>query len=73
MKDGYQVIDMDTHVNPSMEVLEKYVDPGFRPRLAALKPISCAQAASPRWDSTDFGWHYRSAHSLRPLSGRGPT
>jgi predicted TIM-barrel fold metal-dependent hydrolase len=38
MKDGYQVIDMDTHVNPSMEVLEKYVNPGFRPRLAALKP-----------------------------------
>jgi hypothetical protein len=23
MKDGYKVIDMDTHVNPSMEVLEK--------------------------------------------------
>ena len=22
MKDGYKVIDMDTHVNPSMEVLE---------------------------------------------------
>jgi hypothetical protein len=22
MKDGYKVIDMDTHVNPSIEVLE---------------------------------------------------
>jgi len=38
MKDGYKVIDMDTHVNPSMEVLEKYVDPGFRARLPELKP-----------------------------------
>ena len=38
MKDGYKVIDMDTHVNPSMEVLEKYVDPGFRRRLPELKP-----------------------------------
>ena len=38
MRDGYKVIDMDTHVNPSIEVLEKYVEPGFRPRLAELKP-----------------------------------
>jgi len=38
MKDGYKVIDMDTHVNPSIEVLEKYVDPTFRPRLVELHP-----------------------------------
>ena len=38
MKDGYKVIDMDTHVNPSIEVLEKYVDPAFRPRLVELQP-----------------------------------
>ena len=48
MKDGYKVIDMDTHVNPSIEVLEKYVDPGFRPRLAELKPYySVRQRARP--------------------------
>ena len=34
MRDGYKIIDMDTHVNPSLEVLEKYVDPSFRPRLS---------------------------------------
>ena len=38
MKDGYRVLDMDTHVNPSLEVLAKYVDPSFRPRLEELKP-----------------------------------
>ena len=33
MRDGYKIIDMDTHVNPDMEVLEKYMEPSFRPRL----------------------------------------
>jgi hypothetical protein len=30
--------DADTHVNPAAEVLDRYVDPGFRPRLAELAP-----------------------------------
>ena len=38
MKDGYKVIDMDTHVNPSTEVLKKYADPSFRPRFEELQP-----------------------------------
>ena len=38
MKNGYRVYDADTHVNPAAEVLERYVDPGFRPRLAELEP-----------------------------------
>jgi hypothetical protein len=38
MKDGYKVIDMDTHVNASIDVLEKDVAPDFRPRLAELQP-----------------------------------
>lgn len=36
MKNGYRIFDADTHVNPAAEVLERYVDPGFRPRLAEL-------------------------------------
>ena len=36
MRNGFQVYDSDTHVNPAAEVLERYVDPGFRPRLAEL-------------------------------------
>jgi len=38
MKHGFRVYDSDTHVLPAAEVLERYVDPGFRPRLAELAP-----------------------------------
>src|SRR5437879_1407621 len=38
MKNGLRAWDSDTHVNPAAEVLERYVDPGFRPRLAELAP-----------------------------------
>jgi len=38
MRDGFRVFDADTHVNPAAEVLERYVDPSFRPRLADLAP-----------------------------------
>ena len=38
MKNGFRVYDSDTHVNPAAEVLERYVDPDFRPRLAELAP-----------------------------------
>ena len=36
MRNGLRVFDADTHVEPTAEVLDKYVDPGFRPRLADL-------------------------------------
>jgi predicted TIM-barrel fold metal-dependent hydrolase len=36
MRNGSHVYDSDTHVNPSAEVLERYVDPGFRARLPEL-------------------------------------
>ena len=38
MKNGLRVYDADTHVEPSAEVIDKYVDPGFRPRLEDLAP-----------------------------------
>jgi predicted TIM-barrel fold metal-dependent hydrolase len=38
MRDGFRAYDADTHVNPAAEVLDRYVDPGFRPRLAELTP-----------------------------------
>jgi hypothetical protein len=38
MRDGLPVYDADTHVNPAAEVLERYVDPSFRPCLAELAP-----------------------------------
>ena len=36
MRKGLRVFDADTHVEPTAEVLDTYVDPGFRPRLAEL-------------------------------------
>jgi uncharacterized protein len=37
MIQGYKVIDMDTHVGPSFDVLCEYVEPGFRPRLQEME------------------------------------
>src|ERR1041385_3913457 len=36
MKDGLRVFDADTHVEPTAEVLDSYVDPAFRSRLPEL-------------------------------------
>src|SRR5262245_39121008 len=36
MKDGFRVYDSDTHVMPGAEVIERYVDPAFRSRLAEI-------------------------------------
>jgi predicted TIM-barrel fold metal-dependent hydrolase len=38
MRNGLRVYDADTHVNPAAEILERYVDPSFRPRLLELAP-----------------------------------
>src|ERR1700751_1135220 len=38
MKAGFRVYDTDTHIDPGADVLERYVDPGFRPRLDDLAP-----------------------------------
>ena len=38
MRQGFKVYDSDTHVNPAAEILDQYVDPSFRARLADLAP-----------------------------------
>ena len=40
MKNGYRVVDIDTHVNPSLDTLIRYVEPSYRPRLDELKPYT---------------------------------
>src|SRR4029077_20970272 len=42
MKNGFRVYDVDTHINPGAEVLDRYVDPSFRPRLPELAPYRVA-------------------------------
>jgi predicted TIM-barrel fold metal-dependent hydrolase len=40
VKNGFKVIDMDTHVNAPGDLLEKYADPSFvRDRYEELKPV----------------------------------
>ena len=46
MKDGYKVWDSDTHVEPSAEVIDKYLDPGFRNRLPELAQFRTPIAAT---------------------------
>ena len=38
MRNGLRIVDMDTHVQPTVDVLEKYVEPSFRPRLQEFDP-----------------------------------
>jgi uncharacterized protein len=42
MREGFRVYDTDTHIDPGADVLEKYVDPGFRRRLDDLAPYRIA-------------------------------
>lgn len=46
MRNGFKVYDTDTHINPAAEVLERYVDPSFRPRLQDLAPYRIPIAGS---------------------------
>jgi hypothetical protein len=39
MRQGFRVIDCDTHVNPSMDVLLRYAEPPLRARLDDLAPF----------------------------------
>src|SRR5579863_9746927 len=59
MRAGYRIYDTDTHIDPAADVLERYVDPGFRPRLADLAPYRVTvkgrdAEATPR-QAYDFG------------------
>jgi predicted TIM-barrel fold metal-dependent hydrolase len=53
MRNGLRVYDSDTHVNPVAEVLDRYVDPSFRPRLAELAPHR-VPAGRPSADGTQL-------------------
>jgi hypothetical protein len=39
MRNGFRIIDIDTHVNPSYDTLVKYLDPSARSRVAELQPF----------------------------------
>ena len=56
MRQGFRVIDADTHVNPSMDVLLRYADTPLRDRLDDLAPYLRTVKVSPgRGDAEDQG------------------
>ena len=46
MRNGYKIIDMDTHVGPSLELLEERMDAKFQPRLKELDDMMRINAGS---------------------------
>ena len=46
MKAGFKVWDADTHVEPSAEVIDRYLDPEFRERIPELKQFRVPTANS---------------------------
>jgi predicted TIM-barrel fold metal-dependent hydrolase len=54
MRHGYRVIDSDTHVNPSLDVLLRYADQPLRDRLDDLRPfMRKARVQKGRGDAED--------------------
>jgi hypothetical protein len=53
MKNGFRVVDSDTHVLPAAEVIERYVDPGFRRASPNWRRIGCRSGRPPSvaWSS----------------------
>lgn len=47
MRQGYRVVDVDTHVTPSVEVLLRYADAGLRARADELKPYTRVLQSTP--------------------------
>ncbi len=70
MLNGQKIFDADTHIHPSVESLEQYVDPAFRARMPELEQYTVGarsdQTTTPREDPSRR--HY--AFSLSPYKRR---
>src|SRR5215467_924984 len=45
MRNGFRIVDIDTHVNPSYDTLVKYLDPSARARVEELRPFVRTRSA----------------------------
>jgi predicted TIM-barrel fold metal-dependent hydrolase len=76
MRDGYRVYDPDTHIHPSVESLEPYFDPEFRPRLAELAQYRVQarsdQTTTPREDPSRHHYNVGLTPYRRVLGQAGP-
>jgi predicted TIM-barrel fold metal-dependent hydrolase len=57
MRDGYRIVDTDTHVVPAMELLHEHGSDELRRRWDELSPY-LAEEKNLRTDLGDFDWHY---------------
>src|SRR2546422_10808907 len=56
MRQGFRVIDSDTHVNPSLDVLLRYADTGLKERIDDLQAYRRTVKTVPgRGDAEDVG------------------
>ena len=74
MRKGYRIIDIDTHVNPCVEVLLDHADKDMRERMDDLKPY--LRVVTPRLGTGGRGgqggvFHHLHRAGALPARGRG--
>ena len=72
MKNGFKVFDTDTHVMPAAEVIERYVDPVFRPRLKELEPYRTPMRQSAEYQGALHGYRIQPQFYRRVLGEAAP-
>jgi predicted TIM-barrel fold metal-dependent hydrolase len=74
MKDGYRVIDIDTHVLPAMELLHEHGSGELRERWTELDPYLRPLKPNPGWGDLTEPYHYLSVAPIpyeRTLGHKG--
>ena len=72
MKYGYRVYDVDTHINPGADALDRHVDPSFRPRLAELAPYRVGIKSREEGGATQYLYRFEEKAYERTLGEAEP-
>jgi hypothetical protein len=72
MKNGFKVFDTDTHVLPAAEVIERHVDPDFRPRLKELEPYRTPMRQSAEYQGALHSYRIQPQFYRRVLGEAAP-
>ncbi len=72
MRQGYKVIDVDTHVTPSIEVLMRYADDVLKERAAELEPFTrmTTPVAGRGHPTTEYGVVRVNPYPFERMAGR---
>ena len=72
MRQGFRVIDSDTHVNPSFDVLLRYADQDLRDQMDDLKPYMRTVKPRPgQGDAEDHGLLHDTLGQASPSAACG--